>query len=151
MRATVMGILLAGAVSTAAAGDYTYMGTRYAGNDYSAKLYYTLDFGGTQRHSQSVGLRLNNEGMALRGAPALFQVEYTGTGQPTVALQGLQLTRSASSNLIDVGATASWSAGEWFAVGLATVTIGGLGAAAVSDSNKDTPAVAGTGGTGSGP
>lgn len=107
MRSLVLGLALSGFVGTAAAGD-TYADARYAdGNDYSAKLFYAVDFGGTQPGSQSMGLRFDNERAASHGAPALFKASFDGQGAPSVKLQGVDVM-----NTVQLGLAEGWSAAQ---------------------------------------
>lgn len=96
MRSLVVGAVLAGFVGSAAAGGDTLADARYAdGNDYSAKLFYAVDFGG-KAHAQSLGLRFDNELAAARGAPALFQASFDNDARlPTLSLQGVPVAGPA--------------------------------------------------------
>jgi len=92
---SLVGIVLAGFVGSAAAGDDTFADARYAdGNDYSARLFYSLDFG-SQGRVQSMGLRFDNERAAERGAPALFQARFDGGSLPVLSLQGVDVAGPA--------------------------------------------------------
>ena len=96
MRSLVVGAVLAGFVGSAAAGGDTLADARYAdGNDYSAKLFYAVDFGG-KASAQSLGLRFDNELAASRGAPALFQASFDNRATlPTLSLQGVPVAGPA--------------------------------------------------------
>src|SRR5688500_18791473 len=89
----LLGMVLAGFVGTAAAGGDAWSDARYAdGNDYSAKLFYSMNFGGQVDRSQAMGLRFDNVLSAERGAPALFQASFDGQqALPTVKLQGVEV------------------------------------------------------------
>jgi len=83
---SLVGIVLAGFVGAAAADD---------GNDYSARVFYSLDFG-SQGQVQSMGLRFDNELAAERGAPALFQARFDGgSSLPVLSLQGVDVAGPA--------------------------------------------------------
>ena len=133
---TLVGILLAGFVATAAAGGDTLADARYAdGNDYSAKLFYSLNFGGTQGHSQAMGLRFDNEIAAARGAPALFQASFDGQGLPSVKLQGVDVAGPAMAAGQSEGGGnpfAAFGMVEWVAFG-ATALIFTIVAVDVTD------------------
>ena len=138
MRSLVLGLALSGFVGAAAAGD-VYSDARYAdGNDYSAKLFYAVDFGGTQAGAQSMGLRFDNERAASRGAPALFKASFDGLGTPSVKLQGVDVMGPMA-----LGATGGFTAAQ----------IGGLvftglvfGAIVIEAADDNDPEVVGTGG-----
>ena len=119
MKKVLAGLLCASFVGTAAAGDFDAMDARYAdSNDYSAKVFYRMDFGGVNAASaQSVGLRFDNVLAESRGAPALFQAKFDGMG-PTLALQGVDLR--------GVNAAAGQDGGGFFS-GLTTAQWIGLG------------------------
>jgi hypothetical protein len=140
MRSLVLGLVLSGFVGTAAAGD-TYADARYAdGNDYSAKLFYAVDFGGTQPGSQSMGLRFDNERAASRGAPALFKASFDGQGTPTVRLQGVDVMGT-----MKLGAMEGFSAAQ-----IGGLVFTGIIFAAIvveaADSDDEVTTVSGTGG-----
>lgn len=118
MRSLVVGAVLAGFVGSAAAGD-NLADARYAdGNDYSAKLFYAVDFGG-KGNAQSLGLRFDNELAASRGAPALFQASFDNNASlPTLSLQGVPVAGPALS--------AGQSASGGFFANLSAAQIAGL-------------------------
>lgn len=113
MRSLVVGAVLAGFVGSAAAGD-NLADARYAdGNDYSAKLFYAVDFGG-KGNAQSLGLRFDNELAASRGAPALFQASFDNNASlPTLSLQGVPVAGPAlAAGQTSGGFFANLSAGQ---------------------------------------
>ena len=141
---SLVGIALAGFVGSAAAGGDAFADARYAdGNDYSAKVFYSLDFG-SQGHAQSVGLRFDNERASERGAPALFQASFDGQAAPSVKLQGIDLTgpAMAAGQKEGAGPFAGFTTVQWVGFGL-TVVLFGVVAADVT-SGDDEP-VTGTG------
>ena len=123
MRKLGLGLFLAGFAGMAAAGDGT-LDSQYAdSNDYSAKLFYRMDFGGTAPGFQSVGLRFDNERAEQRGAPALFKASFsTGSMLPTLALQGVDVAgpvygaRADDGATVDDGRFATLSTGQWIGV-----------------------------------
>jgi hypothetical protein len=95
MRKLALGMILAGFVGAAAAEGNAIADMQYAdGNDYAAKVYYSLDFG--RGHAQSLGLRFDNVLAASHGAPALFQARLDGRSSlPTLSLQGVDIAGPA--------------------------------------------------------
>jgi hypothetical protein len=94
MRKLMIGLVCAGFVGSAAAGDYGLAEARFAdGNDYTARVYYKLDLGAEPGRAHTVGLRFDHDLAAAHGAPALFQASYNGASQPVrLTLQGADLT-----------------------------------------------------------
>jgi len=118
----VLGLMLAGTVGVAAAGDLdTITAADYAdSNDYSAKVFYSLNFGGTQGYAQSMGLRFDHERMAAFGAPAVFQVAFDGQGDlNALKLTGLDLRGPGyAAGATEGGLFAGYTTAQWVALGI---------------------------------
>lgn len=148
MRKAFWGVLMAGVMGTATAGELDSMDSaRYAdSNDYSAKVFYKLDFGGPAASAQSVGLRFDNERAAAFGAPAVFQAKFDGQSPAALMVNGVDLRGAALSagQTSGGGFFSALSVGQWIGIaftGLVFTTI------AVEAGDDDDPApVTGTGG-----
>lgn len=143
---SLVGIVLAGFIGTAAAGDDTWSDARYAdGNDYSAKLFYSLDFGGMQGQEQSMGLRFDNVRAASRGAPALFQASFTGQSAPSLKLQGVEVAgpAMAAGQNEGSGPFANLTAAQWVGIAFTGLVFGSIVVEAAD--SEDEPTVTGTG------
>ncbi len=145
MKISALGLALATFAGAAAAGDPAEL-RNYESNDYSARLYYRMDFGGNQRQAQSVGLRLDNERAAARGAPSLFQARFGEQGLDKLAVNGVDLRGAMlSSNQAGGGGFfSSLSAAQWVALGFTTLVF----VTVAYDASEDDPS--GTGVSGSG-
>jgi hypothetical protein len=139
---SLVGIVLAGFVGTAAAGDDTWADARYAdGNDYSAKLFYSLDFGGDQGHAQSMGLRFDNVLAASRGAPALFQASFNGQAAvPSLKLQGVEVAgpAMAAGQSEGGGVFSNLTAAQWVGIAFTGLVFGSIVVEA-ADSDDEVP------------
>lgn len=147
MRKIIWGLVLTSFVGAAGASDNAISDARYAdGNDYSARLFYNLSFGGQQAGAQAMGLRFDNEFAAARGAPALFQASFDG-GQslPRVSLQGVEVAGPALAANQDKGGGmfSGLNAAQWIGIAFTGIVFGSIMVEA-SDSD-DTPAPSGTG------
>ena len=144
MRTTGLLVLLATFSGAVSAGDLAEPRT-YDANDYSAQVYYRLDFGGTSRHYQSVGLRLDNQRVAAAGAPSLLAARFGGQGLDQLALNGVDLRGAmlSSNQSSGGGFFSSLSVGQWIALGFTALVFGSVAADAI-DSQGD-PDVGGTG------
>jgi hypothetical protein len=143
MRSLVVGAVLAGFVGSAAAGD-NLADARYAdGNDYSAKLFYAVDFGG-KGNAQSLGLRFDNELAASRGAPALFQASFDNNAAlPTLSLQGVTVAGPAmAAGQASGGFFASLSAAQVAGLVFTGLVFAGI---VVEAADSDDPVTSGTG------
>lgn len=133
MRKLGLGLFLAGFAGMAAAGDGT-LDSQYAdGNDYSAKLFYRMEFGGTTPGFQSVGLRFDNERAEQRGAPALFKASFsTGSTLPTFALQGVNVVgpvyaAGQNDEAENEDGRLGWlTPGQWVGVAFTTIVFGAI-------------------------
>jgi hypothetical protein len=94
---SLMAVVLAGLVGSAAAsGDEAWTASNADGNDYSARLFYSMNFGGPAAGAHAMGLRFDNDRAALRGAPALFQASLdSGQALPSLKLQGVEVAGPA--------------------------------------------------------
>ena len=149
MRQLLLGLMLAGAFGSATAGDLDAANaSRYPdSDDFSAKVFYSLAFGGeTQGNPHSVGLRFDNDRLAAHGAPALFQARFDGQGNlAALKLNGLDLRGAAlAAGQSEGGMFAGFTTVQW--VGLAVTGV--LFAVVAADvSQDDTEPAQGTGGS----
>ena len=146
MRKPVLGLIFAGFVGSASAGELDRADARYYdSNDYSAKVYYRLDFGGATAHAQTLGLRFDNQLAESRGAPAVFQTSFDSSGVASVKLHGVDLRGQA----LAAGAAASGgffeslTVAQWVGIGFTALVFGTV----VSEASKSNEtAVPGSGG-----
>lgn len=129
MRTLGLGLLLAGFAGMAVAGDGALDEARYAdGSDYTAKLFYQLDFGGPAERAQSLGLRFDNDRAEARGAPALFKASFSGGDTlPTLAVQGVDIAGpafAARQNEDDDGRLGGLTTGQWIGVAFTAAVFG---------------------------
>jgi hypothetical protein len=143
MRITALVVLL-GFAGTAVAGDLAEPRT-YEANDYSAQVYYRLDFGGDHRQAQSLGLRFDNQRAAAAGAPALLAARFGAQGLDQLALNGVDLRGAmlASNAKEGGGFFSGLSTGQWIAIGFSALVFGSVAADAVDGTSE--PDVGGTG------
>jgi len=143
MKISALGLILATFAGAASAGDPAEL-RNYESNDYSARVYYRVDFGGNQREAQSVGLRFDNERAAARGAPALFQARIGEQGLDKLAVNGVDLRGAmlSSNQAAGGGFFSSLTAAQWIALGFTTVVF----ATVAYDAADDDPT--GTGSSG---
>ena len=142
MKKTALGLVLAMFAGAAAAGDLSEQ--RYDSNDYSAKVYYRVDFGGASGPAtQSVGLRFDNERAHAAGAPAMLQARFGAQGLNTLALNGVDLRGAylAANQAEGGGFFANLTVAQWVALGFTAVVLGVAVSEAVSD---DEPSTTGT-------
>lgn len=143
----LLGVLLATVAGSAAAGDLSEP-RYYESNDYSAQVYYRLDFGGPSRHAQSVGLRFDSVRAEAAGAPSILQVRFGEQGLDRLALNGLDLRAAMLASGQTEGGMAGWFSGLSTVelVGLAVVGVGFIAVGAdVADEEDDS--LPGTGGS----
>lgn len=135
----IIGLCFAG---TAAAGDLDYA-DNYS-NDYAAKLFYRVDFGGAVAGGQSVGLRFDTQRAEALGAPAFLQARFNSQGT-TLSLSGLDLSAMAMANRatgdpIYGGLTLP----QWVGIG-SVIIVGGAMAITISNDSPPQAPVAGSG------
>lgn len=144
MKKVLWGVLFASFVGSATAAEFDALdSSRYAdSNDYSARLFYRLDFGGTLAQAQSVGLRFDNERAAARGAPAMFQARFDGQG-PAMLVNGLDLRGPAlaAGQSSGGGFFDSLTMAQWIGLGFTGLVFGTIVFEATDDDD-----VAGSGG-----
>lgn len=141
MKKMALGLVLATFAGAAAAGDLTEM-RQYDAGDYSAQVYYRVDFGGVRGHDQSLGLRFDNERATAAGAPALFQARFGAQGLDRLAVSGVDLRGAMlSSNQSGGGFFSAMTPAQWIALGFTGLVFVAV-AADASDSDG------GSGGTG---
>lgn len=145
MRILALGLVLAANAGVAAAGDLA-QARDYGAADYSAQVYYRLDFGGHQPGVQSLGLRFDNERASAAGAPAMLQARLGEQGLAQFALNGLDLRGAllSSNQTSGGGFWSSLSVGQWIALGFTTLVFGQVVSDAVQADDEPAP-VTGTG------
>lgn len=147
MQKLILGAALASVIGSAAAGPVDRTDSFYAGNDYSAKVYYRLDFGGASSGGQTLGLRFDNELANSRGAPAVFQLAFDGSGTPSARLYGLELRGPAlSAGESGVGGFfSSLTGAQWVGLGF-TALVFGVVVDTATKNNDTTTTASGSGG-----
>lgn len=142
MRISGLLVLLVTFCGAASAGDLAEPRT-YEANDYSAQVYYRLDFGGSSRQSQSLGLRFDNERVAAAGAPALLAANFGEQGLARLAVNGVDLRGAmlSSNQSADDGFFSNLTWAQWIALGFTAIVFGTV----VSDAADSDPDVDGTG------
>lgn len=145
MRILALGLVLAASAGAAAAGDLAEA-RDYGSSDYSAQVYYRLEFGGHQAQAQSLGLRFDNERASAAGAPAMLQARLGEQGLAQFSVNGLDLRGAMLSSNQDSGRGfwSSLSVPQWIGIGFSLLVFGQV----VSDAAKtdEEPVVSGTGG-----
>jgi hypothetical protein len=141
-------IVLLGFAGTAAAGDLAEPRS-YEANDYSAQVYYRLDFGGHGPRTQSLGLRFDNERAAAAGAPALLAARFGAQGMDQLKLNGVDLRGAMLSSNAKEGAGfwASLSVPQWIAIGFTALVFGSVASDAVDNQQPPDGGGSGSGGT----
>jgi hypothetical protein len=151
MRHWTLSLLLAGTMGTAAAGpldDRTDAGA-YDASDFSAQVFYRVEFGGVADRAQRLGFRVDNERAAAYGAPSLFMTQLSGQGLEKLQLHGLELRNTLlarqNAEVGEEGFFASLTPVQWaglfFSGGVLALLV-----ASAADDNSDV-AVGGSGGT----
>jgi hypothetical protein len=144
MKRTALGLVLATFAGAAAAGDLSEP-RYYESNDYSAQVFYRVDFGGDRGQAQSVGLRFDSVRAEAAGAPSLLQVRYGAQGLDKLAVNGLDLRGAlVSSSQNGGGFFSSLTGAQWAALGFTVLVFGSVAADASDDTEVN---VSGTGGT----
>jgi len=119
MKKTALGLVLATFAGAAAAGDLSEQ-RYYDSNDYSAQVYYRVDFGGSSGPAaQSVGLRFDNVRAQASGAPAMLQARFGAEGLNTLAVSGVDLRGAwiAANQSEGGGFFGNLSVAQWAALG----------------------------------
>ena len=144
MRKAVLGMVFAGFVGSAAAGELDRADSRYYdSSDYSAKVYYRLDFGGPKAHAQTLGLRFDNQLAESRGAPAVFLTSFDSSGAASVKLHGVDLRGAAlAAGQSSGGFFASLTPAQWIGIGFTAIVFGTV----VSEAAKSNNTSSGSGG-----
>lgn len=146
MRKLVWGAVLAGFVGSAGAADDSWADARYAdGNDYSARVFYSMNFGGQQAGAHTMGLRFDSERASLRGAPALFQASLAShEAMPSVKLQGVEVAGPAlaARQAEGGGMFSGLSVGQWIGLAFTGVVFGTI---VVEAADNEDAATSGTG------
>jgi hypothetical protein len=140
---TAMGLVLAMFAGAAAAGDLSE--PRYhESSDFSARVYYRVDFGGQAAGAQSLGLRVDSVRAEAAGAPSLLQLNFGAQGVDRVAVNGVDLRGAmVSSSQSGGGFFASLSGAQWVALAFTVVVFGSVAA----DATESTDDPSGTGGS----
>ena len=134
MKKTALGLVLAMFAGAAAAGDLSQQ--RYESNDYSAQVYYRVDFGGSSGPAaQSVGLRFDNERAHAAGAPAVLAARFGAQGLNTLAVNGVDLRGAylAANQAEGGGFFSNLTVAQWVALGFTGLVLGVAVSEAVSD------------------
>jgi hypothetical protein len=135
MRKTFLIIAMAGFVGSAAAGEIDRGDSFHDGNDYSAKAYYRLDFGGTRAPTQGVGLRFENELARSHGAPAVIDFNLNSNAGASARLYGVELRGSTlTAGAAPGGFFSSLTGAQWAGLALTAVVFGTVISSAT---NKD--------------
>jgi hypothetical protein len=143
MKKTALGLVLATFAGAAAAGDLAEP-RNYESNDYSAQVFYRVDFGGERGYGQSLGLRFDNERAHAAGAPAMFQARFGEQGLDKLAVNGVDLRGAMlASNQSGGGMFANLSVGQWIAIGYTALLFGVV----ATDALDEDAASTGTGGS----
>lgn len=143
MKKIALGLVLATFAGAAAAGDLSEP-RYYESNDYSAQVFYRVDFGGVRGHAQSVGLRLDSVRAEAAGAPSLLHVSFGQSGLDRLAVNGLDLRGVAlAAGQSEGGFFASLTGAQWAALGFTVFVFANVAA----DASDDTTDVPGTGGS----
>jgi hypothetical protein len=150
MRISVLGVVLATFAGAASAGDLEYVDQRYYdSNDYAARAYYRVDFGGTQRTTQSLGLRFDNERALSNGAPSMLHVTYGELGLGKISLNGFDVRGAAlAANQGGIsGFFSNLSVAQWFALVITAGVFTSIAVEAADSEDVAAPTGTGTGGT----
>lgn len=145
MKRMILVLALATFAGAAAAGDLAEM-REYEGNDYSAQVYYRVDFGGTFAQAQSLGLRFDNERAAAAGAPSLLQARFGAQGIDRLTVSGVDLRGAMlAANQSEGGSFfGELTVTQWIALGFTAIVFGTVAADAAEGSDSES---SGTGGT----
>ena len=146
MRSALVGLVLAGVAGSAMAAGDELAGA--ADTSYSAKVFYTVDFGGAKSGAQTVGLRFGNAIAERNNAPAFLSAKFDGQALPTVMLSGTPVAGpSLSANAAAAGGMlSSLTVGEWVVVGVTAIAFGSIATKAAGDDEiVVAPAASGTG------
>ena len=152
MKNWALGLVLAASASTAVAADPADLRT-YESNDYSAKVYYRMDFGGKTREAQSVGFRFDNEAATAHGAPSMFQASFGAQGLQKLAISGVDFRSAMLASTYTPwyggdgggGFWGSLSGAQWAALGFTAFVFTTVAVDATDDADPDAPGT-GTGG-----
>ena len=143
MKRLATGLLMAAFSAAAAAGDLSEP-RYYESNDYSAQVYYRLDFGGAASQAQSLGLRFDRVSAQAAGAPALFQASLGRAGVDRLAINGVDLRGPMlAAGQTEGGFFGSLSWAQWAALGFTAVVFGSV----AMDATEGDNAPAGSGGS----
>ena len=147
MKRAALGVALATFAGAAAAGDLSE--PRYTeSNDYSAQVYYRVDFGGDRGQIQSLGLRFDSVRAEAAGAPPMFRAQFNGQGLDQLALAGVDLRGAmlASNQASGGGFFSSLTAAQWVALGFTVLVFGSVAMDATEDVEVPTSGSGGSGG-----
>ena len=135
MKRIAVGLALATFAGAVAAGDLSE--PRYSeSDDYSARVYYRVDFGGTRGSAQSVGLRFDSVRAEAAGAPSLLRLAFGETGLNQFAVNGVDLRGAllSSGQSEGGGFFGSLTAAQWAALGFSLFVFANVAA----DLSEDT-------------
>lgn len=143
MKRLATGLLMATFSVAAAAGDLSEP-RYYESDDYSAQVYYRVDFGGAAAQAQSLGLRFDRVNAQAAGAPALFQASLGSQGFDRVAINGVDLRGPMlAAGQSEGGFFGSLSLAQWAALGFTAVVFGSV----AMDATESDNATQGSGGS----
>lgn len=137
MKNWALGLVLAASAGAAVASDADLR--NYESNDYSARVYYRMDFAGNARPAQSFGLRLDNERAMAAGAPSLVQASFGELGLQKLAVSGVDFRAVSLANGV---AMSSFTPAQWLALGFTAVVFATV---AVDATDSEDPETTGTG------
>lgn len=144
MNRTALGLLLATFAGAAAAGDLSEP-RYYDSNDFSAQLFYQVNFGADRAHVQAVGLRFDSVRLQAAGAPPLLQARFGAQGLNRLAVNGVDLRGALiSSSQAEGGFFANLTAAQIVSVCLASLVL--ISAVAEAGDEEETVTATGAGG-----
>jgi hypothetical protein len=137
MKQSALGLMLAVFAGAAAAGDLAER-RDYGAGDYSAQLYYRMDFGGDRGQARSLGLRFDNERAAQAGAPSLLQARFGAQGIDRLTISGVDLRGAmVASGQSGGGFFSSLTVPQWIALGFTTIVFGTVVIDATEEADPD--------------
>lgn len=151
MRILALGLALATSAATVSAAELAEA-RDYGATDYSARVYYRLDFGGQQRNAQSLGLRFDNERAAAAGAPAMLQARLGEQGLAQFTVNGLDLRGAmlSSNKESGDGFFSKLTIAQWVALIFSSLVFGQVLSDTVTSDGTPDPVTGTATGTGGG-
>ena len=145
MKRTALGLLLATFAGATAAGDLSEP-RYYDSNDFSAQLFYRVNFGADRAKAQTVGLRFDSVKLHAAGAPPLLQARFGAQGLDQLAVNGVDWRGALISSGQETGGgfLGGLTVAQIMSLGIASLVL--IGAVADEGDEEEDP----VGGTGSG-